>query len=293
MYSPDPGKSTRSGRLPVERRLGDWMRARLPLALADFVMFGLKQAWACLFGGLMLALLIVTKLVWQEDWQVARYDFLLLAALMIQFLLLTFRLESWREARVILLFHVTGTAMEIFKIEMGSWAYPEPGFFKIADVPLFSGFMYASVGSYMARVVRIFDMRFVPYPSEPLTWLLGAAIYLNFFWHHFGPDLRYPLMAATVVIYWRTWISFNVSDSVYRMPLVIAALLSTLFLFIAENVGTLTGTWIYAGNAFSHRVSIAKAGSWYLLLYVSFVQVALVHRDRLVPEKSSEGERST
>lgn len=32
-------------------------------------------------------------------------------------------------SRVILLFHLTGTAMEWFKVTAGSWAYPEPGLF--------------------------------------------------------------------------------------------------------------------------------------------------------------------
>ena len=267
-------------RLPLERRLGDWMRARLPFAIAEFVMFGLKQAWACLFGGLMLALLILTHLIWQEGWALARYDFLVLAAVAIQIVFLAAGLESLREAKVIALFHVTGTVMEVFKLHMGSWDYPDYGVLEIAGVPLFSGFMYASVGSYMARAIRLFDMRFTPYPPEWLTWALGAAIYLNFFWHHFGPDLRYPLMLATLILYGRTMIGFTVTRR-FRMPLVVAAGLSTIFLWLAESIGTATGTWVYAGQAAFTLAPLAKAGSWYLLLYVSFVQVALVYRDRV------------
>lgn len=44
-------------------------------ALVEFVVFGLKQGWACLFGGLMLGLIIGTKLVWPEHAIIARYDF--------------------------------------------------------------------------------------------------------------------------------------------------------------------------------------------------------------------------
>ena len=58
----------------------------------------------------------------------------------------------------------------------------------IGGVPLFSGFMYGSVGSYMARVIRVFDMQFAPYPRFPLTVLLAGAIYINFFAHHVLPD---------------------------------------------------------------------------------------------------------
>ncbi len=278
-------------RLPIERRLGDWMRARLPFAIAEFVMFVLKQGWACLFAITMLMLLIATSLIWQEDWSLARYDFLVVAAIGVQAAFLYLKLESWDEAKVILIFHVSGTLMEIFKIHMGSWAYPEPGILKVMGVPLFSGFMYASVGSFMARVIRIFDMRFSPYPNEALTWALGLAIYLNFFWHHFGPDARYLLMAGTILVFGRTTIWFRISDRHYPMPLVIAAALSTIFLYMAENIGTLTGTWVYAGNKTFHWTSLAKAGSWYLLLYVSFVQVMLVHRDRQGPAPAPEGKR--
>ena len=40
--------------------------------------------------------------------------------------MLAFRLETWEEAKVIFVFHVVGTAMEIFKTSVGSWIYPEP-----------------------------------------------------------------------------------------------------------------------------------------------------------------------
>src|SRR5690606_11776627 len=112
-----------------------------------------KQAWACLFGGLMLAMIIVTRLWWPADW-LDRYDVFFLAALLIQAAMLAFRLETLSEARVILIFHIVGTGMELFKTAAGSWVYPEDALFRIGGVPLFSGFMYACVGSYMARIQR-------------------------------------------------------------------------------------------------------------------------------------------
>ena len=66
--------------------------------------------------------------------------------------MLTFRLETMEEAKVILIFHVVGTIMEIFKTSVGSWIYPEDSVFRIGAVPLFSGFMYAAVGSYIAFI---------------------------------------------------------------------------------------------------------------------------------------------
>ncbi len=50
-------------------------------AAVEFVVFGLKQGWACLFGGAMLALIIGTRLLWPDASIISRYDFLFLAAL--------------------------------------------------------------------------------------------------------------------------------------------------------------------------------------------------------------------
>ncbi|MFN3823162.1 MAG: DUF817 domain-containing protein [Pseudorhodobacter sp.] len=269
-----PPHSTRS----LERRLGDAARARLPALLVEFAMFVLKQGWACLFGGLLLATIITSKLVWSPDWPLHRYDALFAFAILTQAAFLRFRLETWEEARIILLFHLTGTAMEWFKVHAGSWAYPEPGLLKLMGVPLFSGFMYAAVGSYIARVIRIFHMRFAPYPPFWITVLLGAAIYANFFAHHFLPDIRLGLFAATLLVFARARVWFTNTDRPRWMPLPLAALLAACALWIAENIGTATGTWLYSGQLPGQPVSLAKLGSWYLLLYVAFVTVTLVSR---------------
>ena len=258
----------------LEHRLGDWARARLPGPITDLVMFTLKMGWSALFGGLLLIAIVLSKAIWQPDWPIQRYDALFVFAVTVQALFLILRLESWAEARVILLFHLTGTVMELFKTQAGSWTYPEAAMFRIEGVPLFSGFMYAAVGSFMARAIRNFDMRFVPYPPFWLTVLLAVAIYVNFFAHHFLPDIRWFLFAATVLVYGRTWIWFR-PRGWYRMPLVLAAFLSSFFLWVAENIGTRTGTWLYAGQTEAQLVSLSKIGSWYLLLFVSFVTVSI------------------
>lgn len=277
----------------LERRLGDAVRARLPNVLAELVMFTLKQGWACLFGALMLLGLILSDRLWNPDWAIARYDALLIYALTLQGSFLALKLETWREARVILLFHVTGTVMELFKVSAGSWAYPEPAIMKLAGVPLFSGFMYASVGSYIARVIRIFDMKFAPYPPFWMTVVLAVAIYVNFFAHHFVPDIRVVLFAATLVLFLRTRVWFTIGQTPRWMPLPLAAVLTSFFLWVAENVGTNTGTWLYAGQSDFDMVSFAKMGSWYLLLYVSFVTVTLVIRDALFRSALTTDTRAT
>lgn len=257
-------------------------------ALVEFVVFGLKQGWACLFGGTMLALILATRWFWPEGAMLARYDLLFLAALALQLALLAARLETPAEALVILIFHVVGTAMEIFKTEAGSWIYPEENFFRIGGVPLFSGFMYAAVGSYFARITRIFDIRYTHYPPLMLTALLATAIYINFFAHHFIVDLRLALFAAIAVLYFRTWAHFRVFRFTHRMPLLVGFLLVALFIWFAENIGTWSRAWLYPGQLKSWTpVSIGKLGAWYLLMIISFVLVTIVHRPRPVDGKGA------
>jgi uncharacterized membrane protein YoaT (DUF817 family) len=259
-------------------------------ALIEFLVFGLKQGWACLFGGAMLFLIIATKYVPPEAVGIARYDFLFLAALAIQFAMLLFRLEKPSEATVILIFHVVGTAMEIFKTSAGSWIYPEENFFRIGGVPLFSGFMYASVGSYLARISRIFDMRYTRYPPPWATVLLAAAIYVNFFAHHFVLDMRYVLFAATALIYLSTVVHYRVFRFRHRMPLLLGFLLVALFIWLAENIGTWSRAWIYPGQSEAWTpVSIQKVGAWYLLMIISFVLVTLVHHPQPLERSLKDG----
>jgi uncharacterized membrane protein YoaT (DUF817 family) len=248
-------------------------------ALVEFLVFGLKQAWACLFGGAMLALIIATRLFWPDDAGIARYDFLFLAALAIQLGMLGFKLETLAEAKVILIFHVVGTAMELFKTSAGSWIYPEESLFRIGGVPLFSGFMYAAVGSYLARISRIFDMRYASYPPLWATAVLAVAIYVNFFAHHYIVDIRYGLFAATAILYFRTVVHYRVFRVRHRMPLLVGFLLVALFIWFAENIGTWSRAWIYPGQQDAWTpVSIQKLGAWYLLMIISFVLVTFVHR---------------
>ncbi|UVO53528.1 DUF817 domain-containing protein [Sphingomonas sp. SUN039] len=245
----------------------------------EFLLFGFKQGWACLFGGLMLALLMGTHLFYAKDAPLARYDFLTLAALAIQIAMLRFKLESWDEAKVILAFHVIGTVMELFKTAAGSWTYPEPSLLRIGDVPLFSGFMYASVGSYLSRVWRIFDFRFDHFPARKLLIVLATLIYVNFFAHHWLPDIRIALFAAIAVLFWRTTVWFHPFRTHRRMPLLLGFLLVALFIWFAENLATFSNAWLYPSQKHGWTlVSPMKLGAWYLLMIISFVLVSLVQR---------------
>ena len=245
----------------------------------EFLLFGLKQAWACLFGALMLTLLVGTFLFWPKDAALARYDFLVVASLSIQIALLALKLERWDEALVILVFHVVGTVMEIFKTAHGSWLYPEPSLLRVGGVPLFTGFMYACVGSYIARAWRLFDITFIRYPPFWSTWILAGLAYLNFFTHHYGPDIRIGLFALSAVLFGRSWFVFTPDEKPRRMPMIVGLLLVSLFIWFAENLGTAAGAWIYPSQKDGwSMVPIEKMGAWYLLMLISFVLVRLVHR---------------
>jgi uncharacterized membrane protein YoaT (DUF817 family) len=281
---PTPPPST-----PLQHRLhtaratlhARWVDGPVSQFLFEFLAFGIKQAWACLFGGAMLGLLLLTYLFYPDGAGLSRYDFLVLAALAIQATMLLTGLETWEEARIILVFHVVGTVMELFKTQAGSWIYPEDSFLRIGAVPLFSGFMYAAVGSYLARVWRIFAFRFTHFPPLWLQGLLAGVIYVNFFAHHWLPDIRLALFAATLLVYGRCWVRFRPDVSYRRMPLVVGFLLVALFIWFAENLGTFANAWAYPGQADGwEMVSFAKLGSWYLLMIISFVLVATVHRVR-------------
>jgi uncharacterized membrane protein YoaT (DUF817 family) len=280
-------------RLPLEalgRRLmrgGEaWAdRSRLRRYACEFLWFGLKQGWACLFGGLMLALIVATHLWWPEGAAVSRYDFLVVGAVAIQAGMLAFRLESREEAAVIFLFHVAGTVMELFKTAHGSWVYPEDSVLRIGAVPLFSGFMYAAVGSYIARVQRIFHIRVRDYPPMWTTWLLAAAIYINFFSHHWLPDVRIALFAATAVLFGRGRFWFTADRRRRSMPLLAGYGLVALFIWLAENLGTFGRAWAYPGQEGGwEMVGLTKLGSWFLLMIVSVVLVSIVRR----PEEEAQ-----
>ena len=110
----------RLGRHMAQRRWTAW--------LYEFLRFGLKQGWACLFGGVAVALMIATWRYYPANAALPRYDFLLLCMIAVQIVLLAGRLETSDEAKIILIYHLVGTVMEIFKTAVGSWIYPEPSF---------------------------------------------------------------------------------------------------------------------------------------------------------------------
>ncbi len=280
-------------RIGFSRRRDRWLawlksvskRWLLPLPLGrawhELLIFGVLQAWACLFAGVLLGFILLTKLSYPAWMPIARYDFLLLIAVLTQFTLLALKFERIEEAKVILIFHVVATIMELFKTAKGSWVYPDANLIRIAGVPLFSGFLYSAVGSYIARCWRLFDFRFSSYPDVRWTWLLALLIYVNFFTHHYIIDGRVALFAMTAAIYGRTMIHFTVDRVPRRMPLLLGFFLVSLFIWLAENIGSFSAVWLYPHQLKAWSpVTWGKLGSWFLLMIISFVLVSLVNTPR-------------
>jgi len=243
--------------------------------LREFFVFGLKQARSCFFAGLFFLVLLFSRHVHIAG--LARYDFILVATMLIQFALLATRIETLAEAAVLAVFHALGLGLELFKTQPGihSWSYPEPGIFKIGGVPLFSGFMYAAVASYMCQSWRIMKLRLTGYPPHALSIVLSAAIYVNFFTHHFIGDFRWWLVAAVVVVFARTRVHFTVLERERAMPMVLSFVLIGFFVWVAENMATFLGAWVYPNQRTGwSAVDASKISSWALLVIVTFIIVA-------------------
>src|SRR6476620_12279181 len=202
--------------LAMERGLSRVTGAGFASGICEFLVFGVKQAAACVFAGSFLFLLAISGLVSIPG--LARYDFLFLGAIAIQIVLVAVRLENWREVAVLSLFHLIGVGLELFKTSpsIRSWSYPEPAFFHLKTVPLYSGFMYASVASYIMQSWRLMQLKITEFPPFYLAVGLCAAIYANFFTDHYIVDLRWPLAACVLLFFRRTQVLFIVTDKVRR-----------------------------------------------------------------------------
>jgi uncharacterized membrane protein YoaT (DUF817 family) len=244
-------------------------------ALTEFLWFGIKNARACLFAGLFF--LAVFSVPRAGILGVPRYDVLLVIALVIQAGMLWTRLETWDEVKAITLFHVIGFGLELFKTSgaIRSWSYPDFAYTKVLGVPLFSGFMYAAVGSYIIQAWRLFDLRIRHHPPYWMAGLVALAIYANFFTHHYIPDLRWYLATLALGLYARTTVLFRPLDRDRTMPLLLSFLLIGFFIWIAENISTFFGIWRYPDQLGAWTtVHVGKWSSWSLLVVMTFTIVA-------------------
>lgn len=241
--------------------------------IKGLLQFTYQQIVCCLFPGAIFLALILTKYISVPG--IARYDLLLVICILIQLFLLYFKLETFDELKVIMLFHIIGLALEIYKVNIGSWSYPGAGIWKLGGVPLYSGFMYSSIGSYICKAWNVFNLRMSHWPNQKLVLSLCVAIYANFFTHHFIWDFRWLFIFLVFILFFRTWVYFTVGGKVLKMPLSFSFLCIAFFIWIGENIASFFGAWAYPDQlARWQLVHIGKISSWYLLIIISIMIVA-------------------
>jgi len=122
--------------------------------------------------------------------------------------------------------------------------------------------------------------------------VLSVAIYMNFFTHHFMPDLRLLLFVAAALLFGRTTVYFKVWRDYRSMPLLLGFVLVSLFIWFSENIGTFTKTWLYPAQRHGwSMVSYEKLGSWFLLLIISYSLVSLVNSPRKMVRDNDKAPR--
>lgn len=234
--------------------------------------FGIQQSLSCLFPAAVFCTLAISKFIGIP--LISRYDFILVVCILIQWLMLHLKLESVDELKVISIFHVIGIALEIFKVHMGSWSYPEDAFAKIWGVPLYSGFMYASVASYICQAWKRLELKFINWPSAYATYSIAVLIYINFFAHHFLSDMRWCIILILLVVFGKSRVSFKLAQRQYSMQVIQSFLLIGFFIWLGENIATFLGAWKYPDQLQTWQmVHLGKISSWYLLVIISIIIV--------------------
>lgn len=243
----------------------------LRFGVVQLLRFGWMEALSCLFPAALFAGLALSRVV---PLPLPRYDLLLIFCVVLTLFFWLIGLETWREVLVIAGFHLLGLGLELFKVKVGSWSYPGDAYTKFAGVPLFAGFMYAAVGSYICQAWRRFDLGVTGY-RPLLTSACALLIYANFFTHHWLPDFRIPIALLLLFVTRRTWVHFTVGPRRYKMPLAVSFVLIGFFLWLAENGATFLDAWNYPDQVNVWQlVHPAKFGAWSLLVCLSFALVA-------------------
>ncbi|RJQ28187.1 DUF817 family protein [Candidatus Parcubacteria bacterium] len=257
----------------------------------EFWYFFVANLRASYFGAFLLSIFLLTEIVTIP--LIGRYDFIFLSAVGFQICALIFGFERPKEFFVIILFHILATGMELFKTNpaIGSWTYPgiASAMFAFGSVPLFTGFLYSAIGSYISRAFVFLKLTYEHFPAYSHLWTLAILIYLNFFTHHFFYDIRYLLFIYVCVVFWKTKVRFQVYQTQRSMPFLLTVFLTALFVWIAENIGTFTHIWLYPNQYEMWQfVSLNKMGSWFLLLILSFALVSIIYRHKLLHKKLSK-----
>lgn len=261
----------------ILKRTRGWM----PETPGDWLWFCRQQALACVFPWSILAFLALTRHFPPSC--VPRYDAILIFCLIVQYALYRAGWESEREVKVIASFHVLGLMLELHKTSLGCWSYPEPSWLRIGRVPLYSGFMYASVASYCCQAWRRLELTVEGWPSSWKPVLLASAIYANFFTERLIGDWRWVLIPLVFLTFARTSVRYRLRTRSRVMPLAASLTGIGAAIWIAENISTRCGAWRYPYQQHAWRfVDTGKLSSWFLLVVVTFLIVAQLKR---IPKK--------
>ncbi len=126
-------------------------------------------------------------------------------------------LETKDELKVITVFHLIGLLLEIYKVHFGSWSYPEEAHSKIFGVPLYSGFMYASVASYICQAWRRLYLQMHYWPKAIFYRAIRSNDLLQFFSRIiFYTIFRWFLALLLFIVFFRTFVEFSLRGVTYK-----------------------------------------------------------------------------
>lgn len=236
----------------------------------EFATFLTKQFRATVFAWFIFAMLAVSYFIPY----IPRYDFMLLTCLAMQFYMFNSGMESKKEVLIITGFHLVGLILELVKVRHGSWVYPEFAYTKFKGVPLYSGFMYASVASYILQANRIFGLEFKRMPKVYWASIVVALVYLNFFAAKIIGDQRLLISAVLFMLFWPAKVTFKCDQKTFQMPLTISFVLIGCCIYAGENIATFLGAWAYPHQLDGWEfVKPTKLMSWILMTTVGFVML--------------------
>ena len=265
MTAQDSAAATLGAARPLHRGRGAHRRTgpssgRAPHVLYEFIRFGVKQGWACLFGGAdagaarsartcSIRAAPRSRATTSCSWPPSPSRSAMLA----------FKLETWEEAKVILIFHVVGTIMEIFKT-VGR-------LLDLSRAELPPHRRRAAVLRLHVRRDRLLHrpllaaVRF-PLHASPAAVGAGAArrsaSTSTSSRTTTSSTCARAAVRAAALLFGRCWVYFKVWRVHRRMPLLLGFVLVALFIWFAENIGTFTQAWIYPHQRRAGRLVLAR-----------------------------------
>jgi len=245
--------------------------------MTEFYHFLKQNFFSAIYWIILIVIIIISGFIPAD--LISKYDSIFLIVIFLQIFLIIFKIETKKEFLVILIFHSIATAMELFKTSdyIWSWKYPdiENSFFVLWNIPLFVGFLYSAVWSYISRAQKYLNLEYINYPKNRYAIIISILIYINFFTHHFVYDFRYLLIFFVIILFRKTYLKFRVYKKTRKISFLLSGFFTAIFVWLAENIATFQKIWLYPNQEnWWELVSFSKATSWFLLLIISFVIIS-------------------